>query len=244
MRLAPELARAKTCARLLSLLFSLCVAPLAVQAQEPAPTVSLPPPESSPAPTLTPEPAPEPAPTPAPPPAPPPPAPVYVPPPPPPPPVYIPPPPEEKPNPRDVVFAYNKGLRISLIPGIFIPIHGGDVGFFFAADFRYGFALGPVVVAPGLRPAGYFPPDQTILTGLATLRLTFPVGPVGPFITGGAGPGWVKHPSTVGVAYSGGGGFMVHIGTRFGFGAEASYQGITNTNFRALFVGPLIMLSF
>jgi hypothetical protein len=159
--------------------------------------------------------------------------------------VYVPPPPPpEKPDARDVVFAYNKGLRISLVPGIFIPVHGGDVGFFFAADFRYGFQVGPMVIAPGLRPAGYFPPHQTILTGLATLRLTFPLGPVGPFITGGVGPGWIKEPSTVGVAYSGGGGFMVHIGTRFGFGAEATYQGITDTYFRALFVGPLIMLSF
>ena len=142
------------------------------------------------------------------------------------------------------MFAYNRGLKISIAPGLFIPTNGGDLGFYIAADFRYGFELGPVVIAPGLRPALYFPSYATIVTGLVTLRLTFPVGPVGPFISGGAGPGWISDPSTVGLAYAGGGGFIVHIGTRFGIGAEASYQGITGTNFAALFVGPILLLSF
>jgi hypothetical protein len=148
------------------------------------------------------------------------------------------------PSARDVVFAYNTGLRIALAPGVFIPTHGGRVGFFIAADVRYGFRLGALVLAPGIRPAFYFPPHNRIVTGLGTLRLTFPVGPVGPFIVAGVGPGWVRKPSHVGVAYLGGGGFMAHIGTSFGLGVEATYQAITGTDFAALFVGPLLLLAF
>jgi hypothetical protein len=150
----------------------------------------------------------------------------------------------EQPSARDIVFAYNRGLKFSVAPGVMIPAHGGSVGFIIAADLRYGFQLGPLVLAPGVRPTLYFPPNQRVVTGVATLRLTFPVGPVGPFIVGGVGPGWIKHPSTFGVAYLGGGGLMVHIGTQFGIGAECSYQAITGTGFGAIFVGPLLLLSF
>jgi hypothetical protein len=144
-----------------------------------------------------------------------------------------------------VVIAYNAGLRLGIVPSIFIPVRGGDVGFAIAGDVRYGFDIKKaVVLAPGLRLAGYFPSGDTILIGLATLRLTVPVGPVGPFVVGGVGPGWVKDESDVGVAYVGGGGFVVHIGTKFGIGAEATYQAITGTDFSAIFVGPVLLLSF
>ena len=49
--------------------------------------------------------------------------------------------------------------------------------------------------------------------------MTLPLGPVGPFVVGGVGPGWVSEPSEAGLAYLGGGGLMVHIGTRFGLTA-------------------------
>jgi len=37
---------------------------------------------------------------------------------------------------------------------------------------------------------------------------------------------------------------MVHVGARFGIGAEATYQAITGTAFEALFVGPSLLLAF
>lgn len=158
---------------------------------------------------------------------------------------YLPPPPPPEPKSRDIVIAYNRGLRFGISPGIMISPSSGDVGFSIAGDVRYGFALGDaVVLAPGLRLGGYFPPDQTIVIGLGTLRLTVPVGPVGPFVVGGVGPGWVKEPSEVGAAWLAGGGFVVHIGTSFGIGAEVGYQAIAKTDFGALFFGPLFLLSF
>jgi hypothetical protein len=146
------------------------------------------------------------------------------------------------PTSRDIVVAYNVGWRFSIAPGVFIPVDDGNIGFSIAGDVRYGFDLGPLVLAPGVRLAGYFPSDLTVLAGLGTLRATFPVGMFGPFVQGGVGPGWVSEPSKAGLAWLAGGGFMVHFGTRFGFGAEASYQAITGTDFNALFIGPSFLI--
>lgn len=151
---------------------------------------------------------------------------------------------EMGPSGRDLVVAYNTGFRFSIAPGVFIPINGERVGFSIAGDLRYGIETGPVVVAPGVRLAGYFPSDLTVLAALVTTRVTLPLGPVGPYVVGGVGPGWVSEPSRAGLAWLAGGGFMVHIGTRFGIGAEAIYQAITNTNFKALFVGPSLLFGF
>ncbi len=146
---------------------------------------------------------------------------------------------------RDLVLAYNTGFRFSIAPGVFIPVNGERAGFSITGDFRYGFETGPVVLAPGLRLAGYFPAEATILAAFATGRITIPAGPVGPYVLGGVGPGWVSDPdSEAGLAWLAGGGFMVHIGTRLGIGAEATYQAITNTSFKALFVGPSLLFGF
>jgi len=149
-----------------------------------------------------------------------------------------------EPSTRDIVVAYNTGLRFSLAPGLFIPTDGGKVGFSLAGDVRYGFELGPTIVAPGVRLAGFFPAGARALTALGTLRVTVPAGPVAPFLVGGVGPGWVSDPSHAGLAYLAGGGLMLHIGQSFGIGVEASYFGITDSWFRSVAIGPSILLSF
>jgi hypothetical protein len=149
-----------------------------------------------------------------------------------------------EPTGRDMVIAQNVGPRFSLAPGVFLPTDGGHVGFSIAGDYRHGFELGHTILAPGARLAGFFPSDFVALTAMGTARLTVPVGPVGPYLMGGVGPGYVSEPSKVGLALLGGGGLMVYIGTSFGIGAEASYLTITGTNLHALFIGPALMLGF
>lgn len=150
----------------------------------------------------------------------------------------------QEPTLREIVVAYNTGLRFSIAPGIYIPTDGGRVGFSIAGDLRYGIELGPIVVAPGARVSGFFPSGFYALTGLATGRITVPLGPFGPYVLGGVGPGYISEPSHTGLAYLGGGGLMIHFGQRFALGAEATYFGITGTSFRTLFIGPTLLLSF
>lgn len=149
-----------------------------------------------------------------------------------------------EPTAREIVVAYNTGLRFSLAPGVIVPRGSGRVGLSVAADLRYGIETGPVIVAPGVRLSGFFPSGFVALTALGTMRLTLPLGPVGPYVLGGAGPGYLSEPSRAGFAYQGGGGVMIHIGRSFALGVEATYLGITNSDFRALFVGPSLLLGF
>jgi hypothetical protein len=151
---------------------------------------------------------------------------------------------QERMSSRDIVVAYNTGLRISIAPGVFLPSDGGRVGFSIGGDVRYGFEIGPTILAPGARVAAFFPSGFFALSALATGRITIPVGPLGPYLLGGVGPGYVSKPSQAGLSYLGGGGLMIHIGESFGIGAEAVYFGITGTDFRALFVGPSLLLNF
>jgi hypothetical protein len=149
-----------------------------------------------------------------------------------------------EPSGRDIVVAYNVGWRFSLAPGVIIPTNGGGVGWSLAGDLRYGFNLGQIILAPGGRLMGLFPAHATALAALATTRLTVPIGPVGPYVQAGVGPGWVSDPSRAGLAWLAGGGFMVHFGVRFALGAEATYQAITGTGLNVLFVGPTFLVGF
>jgi hypothetical protein len=151
---------------------------------------------------------------------------------------------EAGPSGRDLVVYYNTGARFTVAPGVFIPLEGERVGFSLAGDFRYGFDTGPLIVAPGARVAGFFLSDARIVMGLATARVTVPLGPVGPFVLGGVGPGFVSANERVDLGYLAGGGFMVHFGVHVAVGAEVAYQAIRGTGFSALSVGPALLLAF
>ncbi len=150
----------------------------------------------------------------------------------------------EPPSGRDIVVAYNRGLHFGVAPGVFIPTRGGEVGFSISGDVRYGFDLGPIILGPGARVAGYFLPHANVVLGAGELRVTVPIGFFAPYAIGGVGLGHVSQPAYTGLAYLAGGGLMVHIGTHFAIGAEAVYQAIRGSNFAALFIGPAILLGF
>lgn len=135
----------------------------------------------------------------------------------------------------------NKGWRFSLSPGLLIPVRGGPITFAFGADLRYGFELGPVVLAPGVRFGARLTAKPHVYMSYATLRLTVPLGIVGPYVIAGIGGGWIGEPA---FAYLAGGGFMVHVGTRFGIGAEATLQSLIFTAHKVVAVGPQFLIEF
>ena len=147
---------------------------------------------------------------------------------------------------RAIVLAYNTGFQWHVAPGIAFPSGGGAAALYLNASFGYGFEAGAVVLTPALRITGYFT-DPAAYLGMATGRVTLPVGRFAPFVEVGAGPGLVSatsgaggDPSQVGVAWAAGGGAMFHFNARFGLGAQAGYQAITNTSFKAITFGPMI----
>ncbi|MDF2694706.1 MAG: hypothetical protein K0S65_3089 [Labilithrix sp.] len=156
---------------------------------------------------------------------------------------------EEAPPPmsegRMLVSLYNSGFQWGISPGVIIS--DGKAGFALGLRFGYGFDTGPVILVPGIRLAGYFI-DPNVYLGMPTFKLVLPIDRFAPFIEGGAGVGHVSagdppNDAATGAALMGGGGFMIHF-SRVAFGAEASYQVVTGTDFKGFGVGPILAIGF
>lgn len=76
----------------------------------------------------------------------------------------------------------------------------------------------------------------------AARDVTLPLGPLAPFVHGGLGGGGITNPGEGGLAWLGGGGPMIHFGGVLSLGAELNYRGITGTDYKALSIGPTIVL--
>jgi hypothetical protein len=142
-------------------------------------------------------------------------------------------------------YRANVGFHLGFAPILLVPTGNGPLGGGLELDGRYGIPVGPVIIAPGARLAGYDISENLIGIGMPTARVTAPVGPFAPFVVGGIGVGYDSEGSgNTGAAFLIGGGLMIHIGDHFAIGAEATYQTITNTRFHELAIGPAIMISF
>lgn len=135
----------------------------------------------------------------------------------------------------------NTGLVIGLGVAVLVPDQG-SIGGGPELSGRFGIPAGPVIVAPGARVGAYYLQHHFIGDLMGTFRVTLPIGPLAPFGQGGLGPGLVTNPSRGGLAWLGGGGLMIHIGSLLAIGAEINYQGITHTGFKTLSIGPAILI--
>ena len=145
----------------------------------------------------------------------------------------------------DDVEAATQGPKFNLTAGAFFRSPSDHVGFSGAGDFYYDFRLGPLVLAPGARLSAYTIRDFLSVAGYATARMGVSIGPVLPYVMGGAGVGYIGlHAQEWGFAYLGGGGVMVILRRRAAVGVEASYQGYTGTPFAATYLGANIQFSY
>lgn len=135
----------------------------------------------------------------------------------------------------------NVGFVSGIGLAVLVPDEG-SVGFGLEPTGRYGIPAGPVIVAPGARLGGYYVSERLIGTLMPTLRLTVPLGPLAPFGQGGIGAGGLTNPGEGGLAWLAGGGLMIHFGGVLAIGAEVNYQGITETDYKALSIGPSIII--
>ncbi len=168
------------------------------------------------------------------------------------PPSYVPPtsyapPPQVAPAPEpSLVRRYAVGPRFIFAPGVFIP-SSGNAGFALGLEGGYGFDLGPVIVTPGLAFQGDWSSSWTVYTGLATVRLTVPLGNFGPFVEGGIGYGHVGGPlgyDSGGLAVRGGAGFLLFLGDRVAFGISGRYDAIIDTAFKGWTIAPILLINF
>jgi hypothetical protein len=143
------------------------------------------------------------------------------------------------------IDAATRGPKFNLTAGAFFRSPSDHVGFSGAGDFYYDFRLGPLVVAPGARLSAYIIRDFYSVAAYATARMGLSLGPVLPYVMGGAGFGYIgADDQDQGFAYLGGGGVMLILRRRVAVGMEASYQGYVNTPFGATYLGANIQFSY
>jgi hypothetical protein len=136
------------------------------------------------------------------------------------------------------------GLKFGLSAGVFFFTPQDRVGCPLQSDFFYHFRVGRLVLAPGARIAGYFTKAFEALAIDAAFCLGLPLGPVFPFLVGGAGFGYQGHPKDYGIAYAGGGGVLVALRKRLSIGTELSYQGFALASFRATNLAAYLQFSY
>jgi hypothetical protein len=107
---------------------------------------------------------------------------------------------------------------------------------------RYGFALWPLIIAPGGRTAAYYVQHRFVGFIMPTVRVTVPLGPLAPFVQGGVGMGGLTHPGDAGIAWLAGGGLMVHLGSAVAVGGEVNYEEIVGTGFKVWSIGPSLVI--
>jgi hypothetical protein len=135
--------------------------------------------------------------------------------------------------------------NVGFISGLGIAIlfaDDGSAGGGLELSARYGIPVSFLVLAPGGRVGGYYLDERFIGILMPTARATVPLGPIAPFVQGGAGVGTLTNPGEGGLAWLGGGGLMIHFGGVLSIGAEVNYEGITGTDFKVLSIGPTIVI--
>lgn len=147
----------------------------------------------------------------------------------------------DSPVPDTPAWNANVGLVTGLGIAVLIPDEGSaGGGLEFSA--RYGIPVGPTVMAPGGRLGGYYLQERFIGVLMPTFRVTLPLGPLAPFVQGGAGPGVLTNPGDGGLAWLAGGGLMIHFGGVLSLGAEVNIERITGTGFEVLSIGPTLVI--
>lgn len=141
-----------------------------------------------------------------------------------------------------VAYDANVGFNMGFGPMIIAPRDDGPLGAGLDLDLRYGIPAGPLIIAPGGRLAGYYISQRFVGLAMGTARVTLPLGLLAPYGVGGLGAGSIGNPDQSGTAVMYGGGLMLHFGRIFGLGVEATFQKITDTDFRVLSIGPLFTI--
>jgi len=144
----------------------------------------------------------------------------------------------------------NLGPCFGWVPIVIVPSGGHGWGGGIDPELRYGFRVGAnrrLIVAPGIRVAGYYVPKlhEAGLAPEAMVRFTLPLGHFAPYAALGFGPAaWVftSDGSKRGVGTMGRVGVMYHVTPTIAVGLDAMMQTIDGTSFRLATLFPVAVL--
>jgi hypothetical protein len=134
------------------------------------------------------------------------------------------------------------GFSFNFTPVILFP--GGEYRWGGGADpeLKYTFDLGTVKLSTGGRTGAYYAKNLFGTMAMPTLRVTVPLGPVEPYVSAGAGYGWLpklEHSDFASMARLG---TVVRFSKKFSLGIEGTLQAIHGSGFHFPSFGSMVSI--
>jgi len=138
----------------------------------------------------------------------------------------------------------HSGWSWNFTPVLILPKGGHNVGGGIDPEVQYTLDQGAVRWSAGLRVGGYYANDLLGVTTMPTARLAVPLGPVEPYVSFGAGYGWLPKAREDGLATMSRLGILFHFSDSLTLGVEGTLQDIYGTDFRFPSFGSMLSFDF
>jgi hypothetical protein len=109
-------------------------------------------------------------------------------------------------------------------------------------ELKYTVDLGGAYVSAGGRWGAYYAKNLFGTLAMPTLRVMVPVGPVEPYVSAGAGYGWLPEDDHSDFAMMARLGTVVRFSKKFALGVEGTLQGIQNSDFNFPSFGSMVSI--
>lgn len=123
------------------------------------------------------------------------------------------------------------GWSLNFTPVVLLPKDDYRVGGGSDPELKYSRDLGGVRWSAGGRVGGYYAKNLFGVTVMPTLRVALPLGPVEPYLSAGAGYGWLPKIDRDGFATMARLGTVFHFSESFAIGVEATLQELHGSEF-------------
>lgn len=134
------------------------------------------------------------------------------------------------------------GWTFNFTPVLVLPEDGYDLGGGTDPEVKYTYDLGGAFLSAGGRVGGYYAKNLFGVTMMPTVRLMVPLGPVEPYVSVGAGLGWLPEIDHEGLATMSRLGVVFRFSDSFALGVEGTLQQVHGSNFEFPSFGS--MMSF
>lgn len=123
------------------------------------------------------------------------------------------------------------GWSLNFTPVLVLPDDGYRLGGGTDPELKYTRDLGGARLSAGGRVGGYYAKNLFGVTVMPTVRLMVPLGPVEPYVSLGAGYGWLPKIEHDGLATMSRLGVVFRFSDSFALGVEGTLQQVHGSNF-------------
>jgi hypothetical protein len=134
----------------------------------------------------------------------------------------------------------HSGWSFNATPVLILPEDGYGWGGGADPELKYTLDLGLARLSVGGRVGGYYATDRFGVSVMPTVRVMVPVGAVEPYLSAGAGYGWLPKTGDAGVMTMVRAGFVYRFSKSFAIGLEGTLQQLGQSSFRFPSIGSMM----